>query len=91
MISVKEIQLLSSLSTNHANEIHLTLSRYGEVLEINLIRDKDTGKSKGFAFLRYADPRSAILAVDNLNGISVYVYFCVSIHKDTRFLAARFV
>ncbi|UYV81878.1 RBMX2 [Cordylochernes scorpioides] len=30
-----------------------------------------TGKSKGFAFVCYEDQRSAILAVDNLNGINV--------------------
>lgn len=38
---------------------------------IKLHRDKETGKSKGFAFLRYDDPRSCILAVDNFNGISL--------------------
>lgn len=36
-----------------------------------MVRDKKTGKSKGFAFLRYADQRSTILAVDNLNGSMV--------------------
>jgi RNA-binding motif X-linked protein 2 len=66
--------------------IHLPLFRYGEVLEINLIRDKDTGKSKGFAFLRYADPRSTILAVDNLNGISVSVYCpCLYSQQNLRY------
>lgn len=46
-------------------------SQYGEILDINLIRDKKTGKSKGFAFLRYEDQRSTILAVDNLTGSTV--------------------
>ncbi len=32
------------------------------------MRDKTTGKSKGFAFLAYEDQRSTVLAVDNLNG-----------------------
>ncbi|XP_062212889.1 zinc finger CCCH domain-containing protein 25-like [Phragmites australis] len=43
-------------------------SQYGEVVDVNLVRDKGTGKSKGFAFLAYEDQRSTILAVDNLNG-----------------------
>lgn len=30
---------------------------------MNLVRDKGTGKSKGFAFLAYEDQRSTILAV----------------------------
>jgi RNA-binding motif X-linked protein 2 len=46
-------------------------SQYGEVVDINMIRDKETGQSKGFAFLGYMDQRSTILAVDNLNGSRV--------------------
>lgn len=45
--------------------------RYGVVDAIKLHRDKDTGKSKGFAFLRYEDPRSCVLAVDNFNGTNI--------------------
>ncbi|CAA7406417.1 unnamed protein product [Spirodela intermedia] len=43
-------------------------AQYGEVVDVNLVRDKGTGKSKGFAFIAYEDQRSTILAVDNLNG-----------------------
>ncbi|RWW63471.1 hypothetical protein BHE74_00029345 [Ensete ventricosum] len=39
-------------------------SQYGEVVDVNLVRDKSTGKSKGFAFLAYEDQRSTILAVE---------------------------
>lgn len=46
-------------------------SQFGEVVDVNLVRDKDTGKSKGFAFLAYEDQRSTVLAVDNLNGSKV--------------------
>jgi RNA recognition motif-containing protein len=45
--------------------------RYGEVVDVNLPRDKETGKTKGFGFLMYEDQRSTILAVDNLNGANV--------------------
>ena len=48
--------------------------RYGEVVNINLIRDKDTGKQKGYGFLCYEDQRSTILAVDNFNGIKVRIF-----------------
>jgi RNA-binding motif protein, X-linked 2 len=47
------------------------MSEWGEIADINLIRDKDSGKSKGFCFLKYEDQRSTILAVDNFNGITV--------------------
>jgi len=46
-------------------------SQYGEVMNINMPRDKETGKPKGFAFLMYEDQRSTVLAVDNLNGASI--------------------
>lgn len=45
--------------------------RYGEVVDVNLPRDKETGKTKGFGFLMYEDQRSTVLAVDNLNGATV--------------------
>uniref|UniRef100_F6VI89 RNA-binding motif protein, X-linked 2 n=1 Tax=Equus caballus TaxID=9796 RepID=F6VI89_HORSE len=47
------------------------INRYGEIVNINLVRDKKTGKSKGFCFLCYEDQRSTILAVDNFNGIKI--------------------
>lgn len=46
-------------------------SQYGEIVNIHLVRDKETGKSKGYCFLQYEDQRSTILAVDNLNGAKV--------------------
>ncbi|WCJ29223.1 RNA recognition motif (RRM)-containing protein [Euphorbia peplus] len=46
-------------------------AQYGEIVDVNLVRDKATGKSKGFAFVAYEDQRSTILAVDNLNGAKV--------------------
>lgn len=46
-------------------------SQYGEPVHVNLVRDKETGKSRGFAFLKYEDQRSTDLAVDNLGGATV--------------------
>lgn len=40
-------------------------------MDVNMPRDKDTGKTKGFGFLMYEDQRSTVLAVDNLNGAKV--------------------
>ncbi len=52
-------------------DIITIFSQYGEPTYINLIRDKESGKSKGFAFLKYEDQRSTDLAVDNLGGATV--------------------
>jgi len=46
-------------------------SQFGEVMDVNLPRDKNTGKTRGFGFLMYEDQRSTVLAVDNLNGAKV--------------------
>ena len=48
-------------------------TRYGEIVNINLVRDKKSGQSKGFCFLGYENQRSTVLAVDNFNGIKVCV------------------
>ena len=44
-------------------------------MNINLVRDRKSGKSKGFCFLAYEDQRSTVLAVDNLNGFKVYFIY----------------
>ena len=52
-------------------DIIAVFSQYGEIVNINLVRDRKTGKQKGFCFLCYEDQKSTILAVDNLNGIKL--------------------
>ena len=47
------------------------LSQYGELEDLHLVRDAETGKSKGFAFAKYEDSRSCVLAVDNLIGTTL--------------------
>ncbi|XP_077139518.1 RNA-binding motif protein, X-linked 2 [Ranitomeya variabilis] len=52
-------------------DIICVFSQYGEIVNINLVRDKMTGRSRGFCFLCYEDQRSTVLAVDNFNGIKL--------------------
>jgi len=52
-------------------DVLCVFSQYGEIVNVNLVRDKKTGKTKGFAFICYEDQRSSILAVDNLNNIKL--------------------
>ena len=52
-------------------DLIIVFSEFGEIVDLNLARDKVTGKSKGFAFIAYEDQRSTILAVDNFNGIDL--------------------
>ncbi|GFP81635.1 zinc finger CCCH domain-containing protein 42 [Phtheirospermum japonicum] len=46
-------------------------AQYGEIVDVYLVIDKGTEKSKEFAFIAYGDQRSTNLAVDNLNGAQI--------------------
>ncbi|KAI8624924.1 hypothetical protein F5Y19DRAFT_282327 [Xylariaceae sp. FL1651] len=52
-------------------DIITIFSQYGEPVFLKLVRDKETGKSKGFGWLKYEDQRSCDLAVDNLGGAEI--------------------
>jgi len=52
-------------------DVLAVFSQYGEIVDVHLVRDKKTKKSRGFAFLAYEDQRSTVLAVDNLSGARV--------------------
>ena len=52
-------------------DIITIFSQFGEPVWIKLARDRETGKSRGFAWIKYEDQRSCDLAVDNLGGATV--------------------
>lgn len=54
------------------DDILKIFSQYGNPTHVNLIKDKETGKSRGFCYLKYEDHRSCILAIDNFNGVKIF-------------------
>ncbi len=44
---------------------------YGAVERVNLVTDRDTGRSRGFAFVEMTDPAQADRAIAALNGSSL--------------------
>ncbi|KAI1504865.1 hypothetical protein F5X99DRAFT_329490 [Biscogniauxia marginata] len=52
-------------------DIITIFSQYGEPVFLKLARDKESGRSKGFGWLKYEDQRSCDLAVDNLGGAEI--------------------
>jgi RNA-binding motif X-linked protein 2 len=52
-------------------DIAIAFSQFGEIVDVHLVRDKITGKSRGFCFLAYEDQRATVLAVDNFNHAEV--------------------
>ncbi len=43
-------------------------AQYGEVTSVNILTDRDTGRSRGFGFVEMADEESARNAESALNG-----------------------
>ncbi len=41
---------------------------YGEVDSVNVIRDRDTGRPRGFAFVEMSDSEAAKAAIEGVNG-----------------------
>lgn len=50
------------------NDLQDAFAAHGSVSEVNLITDRMTGKSKGFAFVTMNSPEEAQKAIDGLNG-----------------------
>ena len=52
-------------------DVITVFSQFGDIVDINMARDRDTGKSMGFCFLAFENQKSTILAVDNMVGYSL--------------------
>ena len=46
-------------------------SQWGEIAEVKVILDRDTGRSRGFAFVEMQTQEGATAAVENMNGALV--------------------
>ena len=43
-------------------------AKFGEVVEVKLMIDRDTGRSRGFSFVTMADPQAAAKALTQMSG-----------------------
>ncbi len=43
----------------------------GQVTEVSIITDRDTGRSKGFAFVEMSDEQAAQATIERLNGTTM--------------------
>lgn len=51
-------------------DILRVFSQYGIPTHVHVVKDNEQ-RPRGFAFLKYLDPRLCVLAVDNLNGVKI--------------------
>jgi cold-inducible RNA-binding protein len=59
-----------SYSTSEA-KLRTLFGEFGEIVSVNVITDRETGRPKGFAFVEMATDQAAQAAIGALNGKSV--------------------
>ena len=50
------------------NDLQGVIEEYGAVESCKIIKDRETGKSKGFAFVEMSDDAAATKVIEELNG-----------------------
>ncbi|KAI9437457.1 hypothetical protein H4582DRAFT_2111763 [Lactarius indigo] len=59
---------VGNLSWNTTDDsLNAAFSEFGQVLDAIVMRDRDTGRSRGFAFVTYGSEAEANTAVENMN------------------------
>ena len=53
------------------NDLHEAFAAYGTVTEANLMMDRATGRSRGFAFVTMGSPEEAQKAIEAMNGTAL--------------------
>jgi RNA recognition motif-containing protein len=48
-------------------ELETAFSKFGEVSSAKIVRDKDTGRSKGFGFVEMPNDSEGLAAIEGLN------------------------
>ena len=56
-----------ALTTTEA-ELRQVFTPYGRVERVQILQDRDTGRSRGFGFVEMPDATAAQAAIDGLNG-----------------------
>ncbi len=63
---------VGNLSFNASDDdIRGAFEQYGEVTSVNIIMDRETGRSRGFAFVEMADAENAKEAIENIDGTDI--------------------
>ena len=53
------------------DDVRSAFEQFGEVTSVNIIMDRETGRSRGFAFVEMADGENAKDAIENLDGTAI--------------------
>ena len=50
------------------SELESAFGEFGQVQSVSIVTDRDTGRSRGFAFVEMASPEEAEAAIEGMNG-----------------------
>ncbi len=53
-------------------DLQQVMEEYGEVTSVKVIMDRETGRSKGFAFIEMSDDAAGTKAITELNGAEYF-------------------
>lgn len=53
------------------DDLRNTFEQFGDVSAVNIIMDRETGRSRGFAFVEMSDGEQAKEAIENLDGSAI--------------------
>jgi len=53
------------------DELRYAVENYGQVEEVRIIKDRETGRSRGFGFVTFAERSQAEAAIEGLNGTEI--------------------
>jgi len=60
---------IGGLSWNTDDEgLRSAFERFGEIDDVKVVTDRETGRSRGFGFITFADPNNARTAIAEMNG-----------------------
>lgn len=68
VITIKKLFVGSLPWSVDDNKLKELFSQYGEVLKAEVVKDRETGRSRGFGFVEMADDTAAEEAIKALNG-----------------------
>jgi RNA recognition motif-containing protein len=52
-------------------DLETTFQTYGEVASVKLVKDRDTGRAKGYGFVEMPNDAEALKAIEGLNGFQL--------------------
>lgn len=77
MVVVGRVDLVTNIYVGNLafgateEDLRTAFEKHGEVTSVNIIMDRETGRSRGFAFVEMADGEGAKEAIENLDGAAI--------------------